>query len=117
MAQRGGRKAVQTWRFDATSLVEDGETILRLEGRLGHEGAGLLKRSGERVMERGVDRLALDLAGVDYMSSAGLKAIEALAAALEARAGRLRLLNPTDSVKLVLDLSGLSERLAGSGSV
>jgi anti-anti-sigma factor len=44
------------------------------------------------------------------MSSAGLRTLEGLAAALEARSGHLRLMNATDPVKLVLDLSGLSER-------
>jgi len=48
---------------------------------------------------------------VDYMSSAGVRTIDELAAALEARSGRLRLLNPTEPVKLVLDLSDLTERL------
>jgi anti-anti-sigma factor len=112
MASAGGRNARETWRFVAASTVEGGETVLRLEGRIGHSGAVLLKRAGERILDRGVDRLALDLSGVDYMSSAGLRAIEDLAAALEERSGRLRLVNATDAVRIVLDLSGLWDRLA-----
>jgi anti-sigma B factor antagonist len=112
MATAGGRNARQTWRFDATSTVEDGETILRLEGRIGHNGAALLKRVGEGVLGQGVNRLALDLSGVDYMSSAGLRAIEELAAAVERESGQLRVMNATDPVRLVLDLSGLASRLA-----
>jgi anti-anti-sigma factor len=112
MAPGSGRKSGQTWRFVATSTVEDGETVLKLEGRVGHNGAALLKRAGERILDRGVDRLALDLGGVDYMNSAGLRAIEDLAAALEERSGRLRLVNATDAVRIVLDLSGLWDRLA-----
>jgi anti-anti-sigma factor len=111
MGSGGGRSGLQTWRFVATSAVEDGETVLRLEGRLGHEGAALLKRAGEGVLDRGVVRLALDLAAVDYVSSAGVRTIEELATALEERSGRLRLLNATDPVRIVLDLSGLMERL------
>ena len=106
MASGGGRSGGQTWRFAATSAVEDGETVLRLEGRLGHEGAAQLKRAGEGVLDRGVVRLTLDL-------GAGVRTIDQLATALEERSGRLRLLNPTDPVRIVLDLSGLSERLAG----
>ena len=113
MASGGGRSGGLTWRFAATSAVEDGETVLRLEGRLGHEGAAQLKRAGEGVLDRGVVRLTLDLGGVDYVSSAGVRTIDQLATALEERSGRLRLLNPTDPVRIVLDLSGLSERLAG----
>jgi anti-anti-sigma factor len=114
MERDGGRKTLLTWRFVATPAVEDGETILRLEGRLGHEGAGLLKRAGEGVLDRGVDRLALDLAGVDYISSAGVRTIEDLATALEERSGRLRVFNASDPVRLVLDLSGILERLSRS---
>jgi anti-sigma B factor antagonist len=112
MGTGGGRNDAQTWRFVATSTIEDGETVLKLEGRVGHNGATLLRRAGEQILDRGVERLALDLSGVDYMSSAGLRAIEDLAAALEERSGRLRLVNATDAVRIVLDLSGLWDRLA-----
>jgi len=108
----GGRNVAKTWRFDTTSSVEEGETVLRLEGRLGHEGASLLRRSGESIVDRGVVRLVLDLSAVDYVSSAGVRAIDDLATALEQRSGRLRVTNPADPVRLVLDLSGLLERLA-----
>ena len=53
----------------------------------------------------------LDFQGVDYMSSAGLRAIDDLAASLEEQSGSLRVIDPTDPVRLVLDLSGLAERL------
>ena len=112
MGTGGGRNDAQTWRFVATSTIEDGETVLKLEGRVGHNGATLLRQAGEQILDRGVERLALDLSGVDYMSSAGLRAIEDLAAALEERSGRLRLVNATDAVRIVLDLSGLWDRLS-----
>ena len=111
MARSEGRNAVQAWRFAVTSTVQDGETVLKLEGRLGHNGAALLRKAGEQILERGVKRLSLDLRGVDYMSSAGLRAIDDLATSLEEQAGSLRVIDPTDPVRLVLDLSGLAERL------
>jgi anti-sigma B factor antagonist len=110
MASSEGRTVRQTWRLTATSTIEDGETIVKLEGRVGHNGAAVLKRLGEGIVGQGVNRLTLDLSAVDYMSSAGLRTLEGLAAVLEARSGHLRLMNATDPVKLVLDLSGLSER-------
>ena len=111
MARAEGRNSVQAWRFAATSTVEDGETVLKVEGRLGHHGATLLRKAGERILEHGVKSLALDLSGVDYLSSAGLRAIGDLAASLEEQSGSLRVIDPTDPVRLVLDLSGLAERL------
>jgi len=111
MARAEGRNGVQAWRFAVTSIVQDDETVLKLEGRIGHNGATLLRKAGEQILERGVKRLALDLSGVDYMSSAGLRAIDDLAASLEEHAGSLRVIDPTDPVRLVLDLSGLADRL------
>ena len=87
MARTEGRNGVQAWRFAVTSTVQDGETVLKLEGRIGHNGATLLRKTGEQILERGVKRLALDLSGVDYMSSAGLRAIDDLATSLEEQAG------------------------------
>ena len=53
MARAEGRNSVQAWRFTATSTVEDGETVLKVEGRLGHHGATLLRKAGERILEHG----------------------------------------------------------------
>jgi anti-anti-sigma factor len=111
MANRGGRNGGEMWRLVATPTVEGGEAVVRLEGRLGQYGAALLKASGDRLLAQGIDRLVLDLSAVDYMSSAGVRTIDELAAALSSRSGTLRVVNPTDPVKLVLDLSGLTERL------
>jgi anti-anti-sigma factor len=111
MTNGGGRSGGKTWRFVATPTVEGSQAVLRLEGRLGYHGAALLKASCDRLLAEGIDRVALDLSAVDYMSSAGVRTIDELAAALEARSGRLRLLNLTEPVKLVLDLSDLTERL------
>ena len=45
MARSEGRNGVQAWRFALTSTVQDGETVLKLEGRLGHNGAALLRKA------------------------------------------------------------------------
>src|SRR5262245_19985390 len=108
----GGRNAAKMWRFVVTSSGEGDETVLKVEGRLGHDGASLFRREGESILERGVPRLALHLTALDHVSSAGVRAIHDLATALEERSGELRLLNPSDPVRLVLDLSGLIDRLA-----
>jgi stage II sporulation protein AA (anti-sigma F factor antagonist) len=49
----------------------------------------------------------IDLTGVDYVSSAGLRALEAAAALCAQRHGALALCGVTDPVRVALDLGGL----------
>jgi len=111
MAISGSHPPRHEWRFVVTPLVGEGETVLVLEGRLGHRAAGTLRQASERLLDEGCGRVALDLAGVDYISSDGVRAIDHLATELEARSGVLRVLHLADPVRIVLDLSGLMDRL------
>ena len=60
------------------------------------------------AIAEGESRLIVDLAGVDYVSSAGLIALEALSGRMAVSGGRLVLCGLTDSVRLVFDLAGLT---------
>jgi anti-anti-sigma factor len=53
-------------------------------------------------------RIIADLSGVDYMSSAGLRAILQTLKASRAAAGDLRLAAPTEGVRSLLDMSGFT---------
>jgi anti-anti-sigma factor len=53
-------------------------------------------------------RIIGDLSGVDYMSSAGLRAILKTLKASRAAAGDLRLAAPTEGVRSLLDMSGFA---------
>jgi anti-anti-sigma factor len=111
MANTGSHAPQHEWRLVVTPVVGEDETTLVLQGRLGHRAARTLQEASARLLAEGCDRVALDLAGVDYISSDGVRAIEHLATELEAKSGRLRLLHLADPVRLVLDLSGLLDRL------
>lgn len=67
-----------------------------------------LLTSLEGVMGDGASQLVVDLANVEYMSSAGLRTL--LGAVKQARGagGDLRLAAPQASVKRVLDMSGFT---------
>jgi anti-anti-sigma factor len=89
----------------------DGVLVLALAGRLGAASAVSLGAAVAEAVGRGDARLVIDLAGVDYVSSAGLNALAA-ATGLCARArGALVLCGLVDPVRIALDLGGLIPEL------
>ncbi|MEU8242579.1 STAS domain-containing protein [Actinoplanes missouriensis] len=66
---------------------------IRLRGTLGASTLPLLETSLERLLDQPGD-VVLDLAGVTFVDSAGLRALVRTAASLEARSRRLLLENP-----------------------
>ena len=52
--------------------------------------------------------LAIDLSGVEYMSSAGLRVLLVTYKALKAADGEIVLINPRENVSEVLELSGFT---------
>jgi anti-anti-sigma factor len=56
--------------------------------------------------------VVLDLSGVDYISSAGLRAVESASARLEAAGRRLVVCGVKDAVGVAFDLAGLGSSLA-----
>ena len=99
----GGRRL---WRLKTTTAVENGTTVLILEGRLGQATAGELQAAAEPLVANGGLDLVIDLSGVDYLSSAALKVLESLAAGQASRGGRLTLRAPSPAARLSLELSG-----------
>jgi anti-anti-sigma factor len=55
--------------------------------------------------------LIIDMSGVNFLASIGIRHLVSAAKALSRRGGRLVLLNPTDMVSEVLTTSGLSNLL------
>jgi len=99
----GGRRL---WRLKSTTVVENGTTVLILEGRLGHATADELMAAAGPLVAGGALDLVIDLSGVDYLSSAALKVLESLAAGQSSRGGRLTLRAPSPAARLSLELSG-----------
>jgi anti-anti-sigma factor len=89
----------------------DGVLVLALAGRLGGASAASFAAAVAAAVSRGDARLVIDLAAVDYVSSAGLNAL-ATAAGLCARSrGALVLCGLVDPVRIALDLGGLMAEL------
>lgn len=75
-------------------------------GRIGAADAPRLAGVLADAITAGERRILLDLKGLDYISSAGVIALEAAAARLRTEQGELILSGVTPPVRLALDLAG-----------
>jgi anti-anti-sigma factor len=97
-----------TWRCEVQCHLEDGVAVLTVTGRIGSEGASRLGAELSRLVDAGHQRLLVDLAGVDYMNSAGLEVIATTAKQLTAAGGALSLSGLREPVRLVVAMAGLT---------
>jgi anti-sigma B factor antagonist len=88
-------------------------TILRLEGDIDAATQKTLQDKATEVVGGGATHILLDMSGVNYMGSAGFRAIHALTNMLSSeesstlsKSPHLKLLNPTDSVARVIKTLG-----------
>lgn len=83
-------------------------------GRLDSYWADHLTTTLEEVVQQGSHDITLDLAQVDYISSAGIRVLVSTHQKLSAIQGRLRIANPSDTVVKILNVSGLAGLLLRS---
>lgn len=90
----------------------EGQTLmLALEGRLDSSSAPDFEEALASSPD-GVEELVLDFAGVDYLSSAGLRVLLSAQKRMAAGQGSMRLRNVNAAVRDVLDMTGFSGFLA-----
>ena len=97
----------------ASVRVDTGDArfaVAFLTGRLDAAGVVAVEPDLSRVVSAH-QRLALDLSGVPYLASMGLRLLLAAARSLEKRGGRLAVVNPTPEVEGVLAIAGLEKPL------
>lgn len=98
-----------------------GYAVAYVNGRLDLAGVAAVESAISKAVDAAPGgRLALDLSGVPYLASVGLRLLLATARALEKRGGRLVVANPTDDVAMVLAVAGLEKPLrvcAGEAAV
>jgi len=86
-------------------------SVGRIEGRLDVQGAAVLETYAQQRLSAGEVRLVLDLAGVDYISSAGLRSLLVVAKKVQAVNGCLVLCGLTPMVLNVMNISGFQQLL------
>ncbi|HVU24676.1 MAG TPA: STAS domain-containing protein [Opitutus sp.] len=86
--------------------TQGGWTVVSLTGPIDHAGAEKLKNALLPLMTGGA--VALDFAGVDYVTSAGFRTLMQAEREQRARHGKLVLGNMSDDVRRFFDIAGLS---------
>jgi anti-anti-sigma factor len=101
-----------TWRLTITREVEQGVLIVTVAGRLGTASSGVLVETLVQAIRDGHRRILCDLEGVDYASSAGLRALDAISGRMHAAGGDLVLCSLSEPVRAVFELSDLLAHFA-----
>jgi len=82
----------------------NGNQKVALGGRLDTHSFDELDRRLAPVLASGIQSLVLDLAGLEYISSAGVRSIFKARKALATRNGKVLVLNPQPQIKKVFDV-------------
>jgi anti-anti-sigma factor len=82
----------------------NGNQRVALAGRLDTHTFGELDKRLEPLLASAVHSLVLDLAGLDYISSAGVRSIFKARKALSARGGKVVVVNPQPQIQKVFDV-------------
>jgi anti-sigma B factor antagonist len=83
-------------------------TLISVAGRIDSSNASELDDTLKGTMNDGNYNLVVNLNGVSYMSSAGLRAMVSALRECKKHRGDVRLSSPSDRVAEVLDLAGLT---------
>ena len=81
--------------------------VITVAGELDAYSAPSLEEEASRLLSDGVSDLVLDLSGTRFLDSSGLRAILTAQRRLADRDGRLSLRAPSESVRRLLDITGL----------
>ncbi|HUR87275.1 MAG TPA: STAS domain-containing protein [Solirubrobacteraceae bacterium] len=94
-----------------TSEPDDDGHVIRLFGELDIASAEMLERELERVEATDAPRIVVDLSGLTFMDSTGIRLLLTTHKRQQDGADRLRLRRGPDSVHRVFELSGVVEIL------
>lgn len=81
--------------------------LFEVIGRVDSTNATELGNAMDKAVDDGKSNLVLDLSGVEYMSSAGLREMVRVLKRVKRVGGDLRIANPSERVREVLELAGL----------
>jgi len=89
-----------------TELRHLGVVVISPSGRIDSTTSSVLDAHLVRLAQSGDDRIVIDFAEVDYISSAGLRVMLTLAKRVRGSAGALALCGLEDAVRQVFELAG-----------
>jgi anti-anti-sigma factor len=88
---------------------EDGIAVFVLSGRVDSSGAVELDDILHRAVAEGKHNMILEMSGVAYMNSAGLRILADVMSANRERGGDLRLVGLNDRVRRVFEIIGFDK--------
>ena len=101
-----------TIELEIESRNEDGWTVIAARGELDLYTAPTLRDEVLATVERGENRIAIDLNGVGFIDSTGLGILVACLKRVRERDGRMVLIAPqTSPLRRLLSLTGLEQVL------
>jgi anti-sigma B factor antagonist/stage II sporulation protein AA (anti-sigma F factor antagonist) len=90
---------------------KEDKRVLRLEGRLDAVTSPALERQISTLLEEQQQKLLIDFAKVDYLSSAGMRLLLASTKKLKARGGTCVLCNVNEEVMEIIKMAGFERIL------
>ena len=97
--------------MNITKTVEGEKLTVALEGRLDTLTAPELEESLSSALE-GIKELVLDLSGLEYLSSAGLRVVLSTFKTVSAAEGKMTICNANEMVSKVFELTGFGSIIA-----
>lgn len=96
-----------TFTFESNQMKR--VELATIEGRIDSSNAAEFDALLKGLVDDGKYQIVLDMSEVNYISSAGLRAMVALLREARKHRGDVRIATPSERVNEVLELSGLSE--------
>ena len=100
-----------------TQNLENGLVNVKVEGRLDASSSIEAQKELERMLEADSSKLLVDLSGLEYISSAGLRVLLVVAKKMQQKGGKIVLAALTPNVKEVFEISGFSSILNSKRSL
>jgi anti-sigma B factor antagonist len=85
--------------------------VLRLQGELDPHTAPLLEREVATLTEAGQIDIVLDLSGLQFIDSSGLRVLISAHRELAERGGSLALRSPSETAQRLLEITGLVDHI------
>jgi anti-anti-sigma factor len=93
--------------MEVTKTIQDGKVTLTVKGKLDAAGAAIFEKELDAAITESKD-VNIKLQDVDYLASAGLRALVSGKKTIESEGGSLTLLNVQDIVREVFEFTGLT---------
>ncbi len=103
--------------MDLTHEISEGLLVLRPKSRIDSSTAAAFEEQCAALIDKGPNKVVIDFADVDYVSSAGLRALLVAAKKARSSGGALTLCGLRGNVKEVMAVSGFDSILGAHADV